>query len=101
MKCGFFGHRNAPPELRSKIKETVIKLIEEKEVAEFYVGNHGNFDTMVLSVLKELSVIYPKINYYVVYAYISAKSGDDIAHIIYPEGIEKASKRYAIVYRNE
>lgn len=100
MKCAFFGHRNAPIEIRDKIKETVINLIEERDVTAFYVGNNGNFDRMALSVLKKLSEMYPQISYYVVYAYLPEKSEEDFSHTIYPEGIETAPKRFAIDYRN-
>ena len=100
MRCAFFGHCDAPLEIRDKLKETVISLIEERDVTEFYVGNNGNFDRIALSVLKELSEMYPHIDYYVVYAYLPKKGGDDFEHTIYPEGIETAPKRFAIDYRN-
>lgn len=100
MRCAFFGHRDAPLEIREKLKKTIISLIEERDVTEFYVGNNGNFDRMALSVLKELSGMYPQINYYVVYAYFPEKGGEDFEHTIYPEGIETVPKRFAIDYRN-
>lgn len=100
MRCAFFGHRDAPLEIRDKLKKTVINLIEERDVTEFYVGNNGNFDRMALSVLKELSEMYPQIGYCVVYAYLPEKGGEDFEHTIYPEGIETAPKRFAIDYRN-
>lgn len=100
MRCAFFGHRDAPFEIRDKLKETVINLIEERGVDVFYVGNNGNFDRMALSVLKELSEMYPQIDYYVVYAYLPEKGGEDFEHTIYPEGIETVPKRFAIDYRN-
>lgn len=77
MRCAFFGHRDAPLEIRDKLKETVISLIEERDVTEFYVGNNGDFDRMALSVLKELSGMYPQIDYYVVYAYLPEKGEND------------------------
>jgi len=61
MKCTFFGHRDAPGEIRDKIKEAVINLIEQENVTEFYVGDKGSFDRMSLSVLKELAAAYPQI----------------------------------------
>lgn len=100
MKCAFFGHRDAPSELRGTLRETVVKLIEEREVTEFYMGNNGSFDRMALSVLKELSEMYPQVNYYVVYAYLPQKDGEDFTHTLYPEGIEAVPKRFAIDHRN-
>ncbi len=100
MVCAFFGHRDTPSKIQDKLKETVLKLIEKRNVTEFYVGNNGSFDSMALSVLTELSEIYPQIKYNVVYAYIPAESKVDFIHSIYPEGIEKVPKRFAIDYRN-
>lgn len=100
MVCAFFGHRDAPIEIRNKIKETVINLIEGRDVTKFYVGNNGDFDRMALSVLKELSEMYPQIDYCVVYAYLPEKGGEDFEHTIYPEGIETVPKRFAVDYRN-
>lgn len=99
MNCTFFGNADAPSEIKSKLKKTVIKLIEERGVNRFYVGNHGNFDRMVLSVLKELSEIFPQIDYCVVYAYLP-QDVDDTSHTLFPEGIEIVPKRFAINFRN-
>ena len=100
MNCTFFGHADAPSEIKSKLKEAVTELIASRGVKCFYVGNHGNFDRMALAVLKELSGVYPQIDYYVVYAYLP-QDGEDFPHSIYPEGIETVPKRFAINYRNK
>lgn len=99
MNCTFFGHADAPSEVKNKLREEVVKLIENRVVDRFYVGNHGSFDRMALSVLKELSEVYPHIDYCVVYAYLP-KDCDDFSHTVYPEGIESVPKRFAINYRN-
>ena len=99
MNCTFFGHANAPSEIKSRLKEVITKLIENRGVDRFYVGNHGNFDRMALAVLKELSEVYPQIDYCVVYAYLP-QDCDDFLHTVYPEGIETVPKRFAINYRN-
>lgn len=99
MNCTFFGHADAPSEIRERLKEKIIELIETRGVDCFYVGNHGNFDRMALSVLKELSEVYPQIDYCVVYAYLP-RDGADVSHSVYPEGIESVPKRFAINYRN-
>ena len=68
--CTFFGHRDAPQSLRAPLKLKITQLIIQQGVDCFYVGNHGQFDAMALSVLQELAPIYPQIKYYVVYAYL-------------------------------
>lgn len=71
----------------------------------FYVGNQGNFDRMVRSVLKEVTTAYPEVGYAVVLAYMpSAKATavpEDFSDTILPEEIENVPKRYAIPWRNK
>ena len=101
MICTFFGHKDTPYEVKEKIRETIIRLIEEKNVTDFYVGNHGNFDRLVLSVLKELINLYPHIRYAVVLAYLTQNTDEDYSNTVYPEGIESVPKRFAIDFRNK
>lgn len=100
MNCTFFGNADTPSEVKIRLREEVIKLIENRGVDRFYVGNHGNFDKMALAVLKELSAVYPHIDYCVVYAYFP-QDCEDFLHTVYPEGIETVPKRFAINYRNK
>ena len=104
MICTFFGHRDAPSRREGKIRETIERLILEGATC-FYVGNNGNFDSMVHRQLKQLSVEYPHIHYYVVLAYMpTAKDEFDITdygETIYPEGLESVPPRFAISKRNK
>lgn len=52
--CTFFGHRDCPSSIKSKLRKVLIDLIESHAVDMFYVGQQGSFDSMVHSVLKEL-----------------------------------------------
>lgn len=99
MTCTFFGHNDSPPEVRGKIRDTLIYLIEQRGADMFYVGDHGNFDRMALSVLRELCAVYPHIRFYVALAYLPEK--DPGYPTTFPEGIEKAPKRFTISYRNK
>ena len=102
MICTFFGHKDTPKEIEPTLRTTLIDLIENKNVTVFYVGNNGNFDTMVRRQLEDLSHTYP-ITYSVVLAYLPTKKSeyDDYTNTILPEGIETAPKRFAISYRNK
>lgn len=102
MTVTFFGHKDTPKEIEPTLRTTLVDLIENKNVTVFYVGNNGNFDTMVRRQLKNLSQTYP-ITYNVVLAYLPTKKGeyDDFTNTIYPEGIETVPKRFAISYRNK
>ena len=86
MICTFFGHKDTPKEIEPTLRSTLIDLIANKNVNVFYVGNNGNFDTMVRRQLEELSQTYP-ISYSVVLAYLPmSKNKCDITAI-------RASKR--------
>lgn len=103
--CAFFGHRDCPETIKPKIRTAVIDLIENHGVTMFYVGNQGNFDRLVRSVLKETTTAYPEVGYTVVLAYMPptkvANLSEDFSDTMLPEGIEKVPKRYAILWRNK
>ena len=71
--CTFFGHSYCPEAIKPRLRETLVELIETKGVDVFYVGNHGDFDRMTRSLLRELSEQYPHIRYAVVLAYVPQK----------------------------
>ena len=102
MTLTFFGHKDTPKEIEPTLRTTLVDLIENHGATEFYVGNNGNFDTMVRRQLENISQTYP-ITYNVVLAYLPTKKSeyDDYTNTIYPEGIETIPKRFAISYRNK
>ena len=102
MTVTFFGHKDTPKEIEPTLRTTLVDLIENHGATEFYVGNNGNFDTIVHRQLEALSHTYP-ITYSVVLAYLPTKKSeyDDYTNTILPEGIETAPKRFAISYRNK
>ena len=102
MTATFFGHKDTPKEIEPTLRSTLIDLIENKNITVFYVGNNGNFDTMVRHQLEDLSQTYP-ITYSVVLAYLPTEKNkyDDLSNTIYPEGIETVPKRFAISWRNK
>lgn len=70
MTVTFFGHSDAPDTLKDKLKDVLVDLITNWGADLYYVGNNGNFDRLVISVLKELKGIYSNIEYRVVLAYM-------------------------------
>ena len=100
--CCFFGHRDSPSSVRPKLTKAIKDLIEERGVTDFYVGSQGGFDSLVLSVLKQLAVRYPQIRYTIVLAYLpDDKSGITETNTLYPEGLESVPKRFCIARRND
>lgn len=102
--CTFFGHRSCPAGIEAKLREVLVKLIEEENVERFYVGRQGAFDGMVYRVLQELSAQYPRIFCTVVLERLpqrGEKMPCGFAHTSFPEGLETVPPRWAISRRNE
>lgn len=103
MICAFFGHKDSPESVRPLLEVAIRRIIEHYPDTTFYVGHNGNFDRMVLSVLKKLSAEIPELSFAVILAYLqSGKTAECYNGLptIYPEGIECVPKKYAISYRN-
>ena len=102
MICTFIGHRDTPSNIKTVLKSTIIELIEKYSVNEFYVGNHGNFDSIVLSALKEISKEKLHISFTVVLAYIPQNKDEytDYTHTLYPDILENSPPKFAIKKRN-
>ena len=101
--CCFFGHREVTHNIRGRLTAIIEKLITENGVTNFYVGNQGQFDSMVYSVLRELKEVYPNIRYTVVLAYmpdsyIKEVYGEDT---LFLDDMESVPKRFAISIRND
>lgn len=101
--CTFFGHRECPESVKPKLKEVLVDLITNHDVRRFYVGNQGQFDAYVRSVLRELKTEYPQIDYTVVLAYMPSKKDEhtDLSDTLLPEEIASTPPRYAIDRRNK
>ena len=99
MNVTFFGHKNAPTEkIKHRIYDCLIELIEKYGAEQFYVGNQGSFDRLVLELLKELKNKYPNIEYNVVLAYFPEEAIEE--KTIYPDGLETVPRKFAIDRRN-
>ena len=100
--CTFFGHRDCPSSIKPKLCEALVDLIENHGVGLFYVGRQGAFDGLVHTMLKELQLTYPHIQYSVVLDRMpSAKDSYDYSSTLLPEGIETVHPRFAISWRNK
>ena len=101
--CTFFGHRNVMANIEDALQSTIIDLIENHGVDRFYVGNQGNFDSIVRKMLEKLAKQYP-FQYAIVLAYMPKEKAalDDLSsNMLLPEGIEFVPRRFAISWRNK
>lgn len=98
--CTFFGHRDCPSSIKHKLREVLIDLIDNHAADMFYVGQQGSFDAIVRSVLKELILVYPYINYAVVLERMPPKQDEfdtrNYSDTMLPEGIKSVPPRFAI-----
>ncbi len=104
MKVTFFGHKDTPQSVKQQIEDVLERLISIEGADVFYVGNQGSFDGMVRDSLRKMKVKYPHIKFFVVLAYMPEKRDtfdiENYAETIFPEGLEKVPKRFAISARN-
>ena len=103
--CCFFGHHDAKEEIMDNLRQQISSLIENENVSRFYVGNHGHFDYMVITILREMKEEFSHIDYRVVLAYMP-KSTDNFCFVepeetVFPNGLEKVPRRFGIVWRNK
>ena len=86
VTCTFFGHRECPETIKTKLRDTLIDLIENHAADMFYVGNQGHFDHYVRCVLHDLKQEYSHIQYAVVLAYMPGKKTeyDDYSDTMLP-----------------
>ena len=103
--CTFFGHGDCPGSIAPLLRSTIESLIRNNSVTMFYVGNHGRFDALARSALRELRAKYPQIEYAVVLAYMPKEKdpfdNTDFSDTIFPEGIENVPRRFSISWRNK
>jgi len=102
MNCTFFGHRDATEEIKKRLKETILHLIQKENVKNFVVGNNGNFDFYAQCVLKELQNEGVDLCFDIVLSRLGeiALSGNQ-NETIFPEGLEDTLPKFAISKRNE
>ena len=104
------GH-HTPPNLKARIREEVINLIENEDVDTFLVGEKGGYEIDAYDVVLDVQKEYPQIRIYLVISqmtdlhemggdssYVAERRGFD--DFIYPPKCELGYKRLGTVYRN-
>jgi len=102
--CFFIGHREAGRELLPQIAEAAEYLILRKQVVLFYTGRYGHFDYLAGEAVAALKRKYPDVQLYLVIPYHPAERPVETPPgydgTFYPDGMETASRRYAIPTAN-
>ena len=94
----FIGNRETPFSIEKTLKEVVVDLLEKHTIECFYVGNHGNFDSIVKNVLENLISDGWQIRYVIVLAYIAESK--NLKNTLYPQEVAKSIPKYRIAKRN-
>ena len=103
--CFFIGHRDTPPSILPRLREAVERHIMEYGVEEFVVGKYGGFDSLAAQAVREAKQRHSRIRltlllpYYEPHKTIELPSGFDGS--LYPDGLEHAPRRAAIVRANQ
>ena len=103
--CFFIGHRDTPPSILPRLREAVEWHITEYGVNEFVVGKYGSFDSLAAQAVREVKQYHPRIRltlllpYYDPHKKIELPGGFDGS--LYPDGLEHAPRRAAIVRANQ
>ena len=108
-RCCFAGHNETyGDEVKEKIKEFAIKLIAEKGVAEFWVGNYGGFDRCAASAIGAVKKKYPHIKLVLILPYLTKTVSDykeeyyeKYDEIVIADIPEKTPARLKIIKANE
>lgn len=101
--CFFIGHREAPESIYPELAQTVEQLIGQG-VADFYVGNYGNFDRLAARVVIAAKQQRPEVRLTMLLPYHPAERevvlppGFDGS--LYPPGMENVPRRFAIPRAN-
>lgn len=102
MKVTFCGHRELAD--RTAVKQWLHSVCQElilQGADEFYLGGYGAFDSLCVSVLRELKSENDYIQLILVLPYLNSNIiTDGYDETIYPP-LESVPKKFAILRRNE
>ena len=102
--CAFFGHGDYDyREYEENIKDSIVDLIENYNVAQFYTGGRGAFDNLCARIVAQLKSVYPHIKNTLVLSYMPKK--DWKLPAVYDDSVylleERVPPKYAIVKTNQ
>ncbi len=102
MNCTFFGHNDCPYTVKERIKEEITNLYLNYNIKHFYVGNNGNFDYLVQSVLLELSKSIVDLSFYIILSRPNEKIEKTLTYYtVYPDCLDDVPHKFKISKRND
>ena len=103
-RCFFIGHRDTPDSAYPYLLDAVEAHIVRYGVTKFLVGGYGHFDAMAARAVREKKQRYPEVRLIKLLAYYDPLRPpydvNDFDGSLYPDGLETAPRRAAIVRAN-
>ena len=108
MIITFCGHSNYSFEdsIKENLRELLLQEIRKNSTCKFYLGGYGNFDSLCLSILKELKADFPDIELLFITPYLNDNYSKLETAKLYYDGIiypplENVPRQFCISKRNE
>ena len=108
MIITFCGHSNYSFDdtVKEKLRGLLLQNIRKNPTCKFYLGGYGNFDSLCLSILKELKADFPDIELLFITPYLNDNYSKLETAKLYYDGIiypplENVPRRFCISKRNE
>ena len=108
--CCFTGHSkiSAKDDVYEKLKSIIVKLIKEKNVCEFFVGNYGDFDALSAKAVREIKKDFSDVKLILVIPYLTAEIENNKEYfyshfdaILIADIPENTPERYRIIKCNQ
>lgn len=108
MIITFCGHSNYSFDdtVKEKLRGLLLQNIRKNPTCKFYLGGYGNFDSLCLSILKELKADFPDIELLFITPYLNDNYSKLETAKLYYDGIiypplENVPRQFCISKRNE
>lgn len=103
-RCFFFGHRIVASDISNRLVAAIESRITEHGVSEFVVGGYGAFDSLAANSVAKLKPAYPSVRLLRLLSYHPAERtverSDLFDGTVFPDGLERVPRRFAIVQAN-
>ena len=108
MIITFCGHSNYSFDdtVKEKLRDLLLQNIRKNPTCKFYLGGYGNFDSLCLTILKEIKADFPDIELLFITPYLNKEYSKLETAKLYYDGIiypplENVPRRFCISKRNE
>ena len=102
--CFMFGHADCPDSMLPRIEQAIEHYYSQYEIADFYIGNRGRFDSLAATAVRNAKQRHPDIRMYLLLAYHPSERPVDLwggfDGSFYPP-LENTPRQFTIVKANQ